>query len=262
MNLSYLCAIALILTVSLSASEDNEELLSKRPPKDQTETLEELKDMLVIAMQNMVSNNDLVTQLTQNVVQNMLSVGENKKELETLKVSHSEEIAKLRLELEETRAELQSQIENGESELRTLLEVAETKFNSSLETVSSEIKQEISLISSEVTILSAEEGLREERCAKVCAGTTGRGRTNWSHYSSAGLHVTVDISKCGFVSVPTITTALEGSSSHWTHNGGSEVYSGTATSFQTYIHAVNSDLRGRADEYEWNMEWIAVGYIC
>ena len=130
--------------------------------------------MLVIAMQNMVSNNDLVTQLTQNVVQNMLSVGENKKELETLKVSHSEEIAKLRLELEETRAELQSQIENGESELRTLLEVAETKFNSSLETVSSEIKQEISLISSEVTILSAEEGLREERCAKVCAGTTGQ----------------------------------------------------------------------------------------
>ena len=122
--------------------------------------------MLVISMQNMISNNDLVTQLTQKVVLNMLSVGENKKELEMLKMSHSEEIAKLREELEETKVELQSRIETGDSGLRE-------EFNSSLKTVSSEIRQEISLISSEVTILSAEGGLREERCAKVCAGTSG-----------------------------------------------------------------------------------------
>ena len=130
--------------------------------------------MLVISMQNMISNNDLVTQLTQKVVLNMLSVGENKKELEMLKMSHSEEIAKLREELEETKVELQSRIETGDSGLRTLVEEVDTKFNSSLETVSSEIRQEISLISSEVTILSAEGGLREERCAKVCAGTSGK----------------------------------------------------------------------------------------
>ena len=123
--------------------------------------------MLVISMQNMISNNDLVTQLTQKVVLNMLSVGENKKELEMLKMSHSEEIAKLREELEETKVELQSRIETGDSGLRE-------EFNSSLKTVSSEIRQEISLISSEVTILSAEGGLREERCAKVCAGTSGQ----------------------------------------------------------------------------------------
>ena len=122
--------------------------------------------MLVISMQNMISNNDLVTQLTQKVVLNMLSVGENKKELEMLKMSHSEEIAKLREELEETKVELQSRIETGDSGLRE-------EFNSSLKTVSSEIRQEISLISSEVTILSAEGGLRDERCAKVCAGTSG-----------------------------------------------------------------------------------------
>ena len=152
--------------------------------------------MLVISMQNMISNNDLVTQLTQKVVLNMVSVGENKKELEMLKMSHSEEIAKLREELEETKVELQSQIETGDSGLReeleetkvelqsqietgdsglrTLVEEVDTKFNSSLKTVSSEMRQEISLISSEVTILSAEGGLREERCAKVCAGTSGQ----------------------------------------------------------------------------------------
>ena len=130
--------------------------------------------MLVISMQNMISNNDLVTQLTQKVVLNMVSVGENKKELEMMKMSHSEEIAKLREELEETKVELQSQIETGDSGLRTLVEEVDTKFNSSLKTFSSEIRQEISLISSEVTILSAEGGLREERCAKVCAGTSGQ----------------------------------------------------------------------------------------
>ena len=90
----------------------------------------------------------------------------------------------------------------------------------------------------------------------------GRKSTSWENFGAQGIHTTVDISGCGFVTIPTVTTSLEGDWRHWKNSGGSEVYKVTTGSFQTYIHVPEKDLRHRAADLQWNMEWIAVGYTC
>ena len=115
--------------------------------------------------------------------------------------------------------------------------------------------------SKDVLIVSGEEDLREANCATVCAGTTVRGSTSWVDYSSNGIHTDVDISKCGFVTVPTVTTSLEGSTSHWSTTGSSEVYNVTNTTFRIYLVAEHGR-GGGANKMHWNVEWIAVGFTC
>jgi len=252
-----------MFTVATCEGDGEQVLLNRaKPPKENHETMEDLKDMLVVTMQNMMSNNDLVTQLTQKVVQNMLSVGQCKVDMEGMKKSYTEEIAKLQEQIASMKEELRSQIETVDAELKSQIEDMEAGQNTTLAALSGEIREEISQISSEVTIVSAEQGLRDQKCAKVCAGTTGRTSTTWVNYSTSGMHTTVDISGCGFVTVPTVTTSLEGASSHWTNSGGSEIYSVTTTKFVTYINAPSAGLRSQASTLKWNMEWIAVGYTC
>ena len=77
------------------------------------ETVGDLKDMLNTSMTNVVSNNNLVTQLTQKAMQNMLSIGEIKMEMETLKSTHSEELAKLKEQIAGIKTELTSQRANA-----------------------------------------------------------------------------------------------------------------------------------------------------
>ncbi|XP_063690537.1 uncharacterized protein LOC134823122 [Bolinopsis microptera] len=113
----------------------------------------------------------------------------------------------------------------------------------------------------DVMVVSGEEDLRDDNCAKVCAGTSVRGATNWVDYSTTGIYTNVDISKCGFVTIPTVTTSLEGSTAHWGTTGSSEIYSATATSFTIYLLAPSGQ-SGGANEMGWNVEWIAVGYTC
>ena len=110
-------------------------------------------------------------------------------------------------------------------------------------------------------VVSGEEDPREERCATVCAGTSGRGDTNWVDYSSGGIYTDVDISKCGFVTIPTVTSSLEGTTSHWTTTGSSEIYGVTTGTFRIYLVAP-SGRGGGANKMGWNVEWIAVGYTC
>ena len=70
-------------------------------------------------------------------------------------------------------------------------------------------------------MVSAEDGvLRDPNCVKVCGGTTRRGATNWSGGGSIP-HITVDISDCGFVTVPIVTTTMEGSGYHYLLTGTS-----------------------------------------
>ncbi|XP_063693483.1 uncharacterized protein LOC134825262 [Bolinopsis microptera] len=113
----------------------------------------------------------------------------------------------------------------------------------------------------DVMVVSGEEDLREERCAKVCAGTSVRGATNWVDTSSNGIYTEVDISKCGFVTIPTVTSSLEGTKSHWKTTGSSEIYRATTSTFKMYLFAPDGR-GGVANEKGWNVEWIAVGYIC
>lgn len=258
-----LVIVSTVMFTFATADDQTEgvELLSKAAPPRYNDVVEELKDMLVVSMQNVVSNNDLVTKLTEKVVLNMLSVSDNKQEIENVKKSYMEEVSKLKEEIESLKKELSSEIGNREADLQNKIERMETGLNTTLGEIT-EIRRDVAQIKQPVTIVSAEDGLREQGCAKVCAGTTGRASSNWVNYSTTGIKIVVDISGCGFVTVPTVTTSLEGKSSHSTNTGGSEIYSVTTSSFTTYINTPSASLRGKAREYQWNMEWIAVGYTC
>ena len=111
-------------------------------------------------------------------------------------------------------------------------------------------------------VVSGEEDPSEERCATVCAGTSGRGVTNWLDLSkNNGIYTDVDISKCGFVKLPTVTTSLDGRISHWNTSGSSEIYRLTTSSFRINLET-SLGRGGGANERGWNVEWIAVGFTC
>ena len=113
----------------------------------------------------------------------------------------------------------------------------------------------------EAIVVSAEEGvLRDPGCVKVCGGTTRRGATNWAYSGSRDVWVTVDISDCGFVATPTLTTSIEGGDGHWTTTGNSAVFNLSASSFTMWLRHPHTSSYART--YHWNVEWIAIGYTC
>jgi len=117
----------------------------------------------------------------------------------------------------------------------------------------------------EVLIVSGEQAAGNEKCMKVCAGSTGRTTTDWTNYGSTGVYYDVDISDCGFKTVPTVTTALEGSSHHWLSIGTSSIYNTSPSAFRIYLqntYANHNPQNGFAESKKWNVEWIAVGYTC
>ena len=117
----------------------------------------------------------------------------------------------------------------------------------------------------EVHVVSGEEGVGDKTCAKVCAGSTGRTTTNWINFSAHGVYADVDISECGFVKIPTITTALEGlhPGFHWTSTGPAAIYAATTTTFRVYIRNTHwNPQNGKANSTGWNIEWIAAGFTC
>ena len=110
-------------------------------------------------------------------------------------------------------------------------------------------------------VVSGEEDPREEGCAKVCAGTSGRGDTNWADFGSSGIYTDVDISKCGFVTIPTVTSSIEGTS-HQGPTGSWEIYNVTTGTFTIYLVLARHGRGGAANNMGWNVEWIAVGFTC
>ena len=98
----------------------------------------------------------------------------------------------------------------------------------------------------------------------LTCSSSDRRRTNWIDYSgSTGIYTDVDISKCGFTKIPTITTAIEGTGYHWAITGTSAVYSATPTTFQIFLAPNRPNTRkGFAYKHNWNVEWIAVGFTC
>ena len=100
--------------------------------------------------------------------------------LNDLVTTLTNKVADLTLSLAETRADL------ARREVAVEKEIAELKSSTR-----------------EVLVVSGEEEPGEARCARVCAGTTGRGTTIWNDVTSHGVKLSVDISRCGFVKVPT-----------------------------------------------------------
>ena len=107
-----------------------------------------------------------------------------------------------------------------------------------------------------------EEG--PEPCALICAGTTGIGTTKWTKGSGQDfISVTVDMSNCGFVSAPIVSTVLTGNGHTRSVIGTSGIYGLTNKKFlivPTRIY--NYDLYGRAIELKWRVDWQAVGFVC
>lgn len=114
----------------------------------------------------------------------------------------------------------------------------------------------------EAIVVSTESGdLRDPDCVRVCGGTTGRMTTNWTNSDSQVVSITVDISDCGFVTVPTLTTSIEGAGNHHVNTGNSAVYHLSTSSFRMYLKNTEYSIRF-ARRGRWNVEWIAIGYTC
>ena len=113
-------------------------------------------------------------------------------------------------------------------------------------------------------ILNGEEENSADTCAKVCSGTTGRRVTDYQAYGS-NVYVDVDMTGCGFTKVPNVVISVEGSSRHWVAEGTSSVYNSTPTSFRVYLKNESSGVAMgnlNAEGYQWNIDWIAVGFTC
>ena len=109
-----------------------------------------------------------------------------------------------------------------------------------------------------------------EPCLRTCGGSTGYGKTTWTG-SGGYLKTTIDISKCGFVAVPIVTTSLNGRYSHWYQVGMSSPRDMTKSEFGITVvgEALTAWDPNRskissayADSYNWNINWIALGFTC
>jgi len=209
-------------------------------------SVEELRELLVSSMQTTIALTALVEQQTQKISDITDFVDQAKEEIKAMKGTIDAMAAddKAQKQIEELVGKLATSEEKMVKEMAALKESLPQKPRKK-----------------DVLIVSGEEELREPACARVCAGTTVRSSTNWVDYSTNGIYTDVDISKCGFVTVPTVTTSLEGSTSHWGTTGSSEVYSVTTSIFRIYLVAPVGRAGG-ANKMHWNVEWIAVGYTC
>lgn len=228
------------------------------------EMVNDLKTLLMDSVRNTIALNELVTHQTQQVSELMLSLSTIQTKLHRMEQENKDTVSRV-VQLEKNQAmrndtDSKPDIisENG------VIETELTALRESLEKQLEAVRSEVQDIGSEVMILNGEES--NGGCAKVCSGTTGRRTSDWSGGSSH-VTLTVDMSGCGFVRVPTITTAIEGESYHWKLTGTSSVYSATATSFSVSLRADSGAERSfasitTATDNKWNVEWIAVGFTC
>ena len=134
--------------------------------------------------------------------------------------------------------------------------------------------------SNDLQIISAHGNLGPEPCAKTCVGTTAESTTPWQQDIAAAaegvalIKTTVDISDCGFVSTPIVTTSL-----HTGRNTDPEPFIGalvsgqsnaadlTKDSFTVYLYGFHSEkfkpfLMIEPYGSYWDIHWSAFGFIC
>lgn len=112
----------------------------------------------------------------------------------------------------------------------------------------------------DIVILNGEEPSSTSNNSIVCSGSTGRTTTNWLNYESDGIYADVNISGCGFLTVPTVTTSLEGSGDLSKVTGTSSVLFATNTQFRVYIGTYTWIRSDYAKSQFWNINWLAVGF--
>jgi len=147
------------------------------------------------------------------------------------------------------------------SSMQVKVEQIEKQLRTSITNIDAKVER----VNKEVVVVSGEASNGHEKCVKVCAGTTGRDTTNWLDYSGRlnGVYLDVDMTSCGFVKVPTVTTSIEGTTHHWMVTGTSSVYNVQPSKFRIYLYdAYSNPRKGVAKKRGWNVEWIAVGFTC
>ena len=230
------------------------------------EEVDGLKQLLLSSMQSIVSLDELATELSDKVARLTTTMAETRTFVLQLKSSVVSSVEELTTTQQGVKADLE-QTKTLVENLRSEHNVSEIAEQVKLLSVALEkTKAELSGVGGEVAVVAGEEDAGNAKCLKVCAGTTGRDSTNWSNYHTNGLVLDVNIGDCGFVKVPTITTSIEGKGYHWRATGTSAVYNASAQGFRMYLEGGKEDghnpKNGKAEEWKWNVEWIAVGYTC
>ena len=104
------------------------------------------------------------------------------------------------------------------------------------------------------------------KCLLTCAGSTGAGVTEWEtvvHGAGYKLYAVVDMSDCGFVDTPVVTTSLSGIGWHDLQKGVSAPWGITENSFRLCVIDNGKEPSvSLAEEYKWHINWIAVGFTC
>jgi len=226
-------------------------------------------------MKSVVTLNELVTTLTNHVANLKLSLAEMHVKVDEIAKENSEITTSLKIAHWQIKdnAEIQKELKNSFASTRKEMEHTKasighlesqlTKEIAHVETSVEKTNSRIDKMDKEVKVISGEEKDGYGKCAKVCAGTTGRSTSNWVNHSSNGIRLGVDIKHCGFIKTPTITTSIEGSSSHWIATGTSSIYHASTSGFTIYLRGTEANPRGgRAKAWNWNVEWIAVGPTC
>jgi len=242
---------------------------------------ERYEDLVRSSMESVVSLNEVISsfsvqlaQISTSLFDVKLTLEETKNSVRSLeqKVTDQEEetlksVKSLELKITDQEAETIKSVKSLEQEivdLRAETSVIDDEV-SDLTTLIAETSAKVDDMEEgskegEVMIISGEQPAGDESCMKVCAGSTGRSTTDWTYYNSEGIYEDVDISDCGFTTIPTVTTAIEGTGWHWLASGTSSIYSVTTNSFRIYLQ--HSSKSASAEQYKWNVEWIAVGYTC
>jgi len=243
---SMLLPILGYLTFTVGAESGAKVLLKNyKPITDEAK----LENLIYQSMQSIVSLDELVTTLSAQVAQLTTSLSGIKADVK--------KIGDLQSSLTETKKDV--------GDIKTVIAEKDKDLGNvkreiqNLKSLGAEIKGKVDNMGKEVAVISSEQSGGNQQCAKVCAGTTGRTTSKWINYSGSGIYMDVDISRCGFARVPTITSSIEGSSSHWMATGTASIYHASPTKFRIYL---SSNVRGRAKTYKWNVEWIAVGHTC
>jgi len=214
------------------------------------ETREErYEDLVESSMQSVVALNEVVSNFAVQLAQISTSLLDVRLTLQQTENS----VRALEKRIEDQDIERKKSLKSLEQEVVDLR--AETDEVANLTSSLS-----LAMKAREVMIVSGEQPAGDERCMKVCAGSTGRSTTDWTYYSSSGIYEDVDMSDCGFTAIPTVTTSIEGRANHWEVRGSSSVYSVSTTSFRIYLQT--SVTESTAETKLWNVEWIAVGYTC
>jgi len=210
---------------------------------------DKLEDIILSAVQSIASLNGLVTDLAVKVSRMTVSLSELQAHVAETKQSL----------IEQTNAKIEGEVAQTNNKIEK--EVA--ALTTSVAQTNEKIEATLEMGQGEVMIVSGEQAPGNEKCIKVCAGTTGRDTTDWNDFSTVGVYYDVDISDCKFITVPTVTSAIEGSESHWRFVGTASIYHTSTSSFRMYLRHIHyDDIQDYADEENFNVEWIAVGYTC